>query len=103
MIVATVNPDKEQVKLVSIPRDTLVQLQGADEFNMQKINAAYNVGGSDMAMSTVEKMFDVPIDYYVTVNMGGLSKIVDAVGGVDVDVPLRSNGTGASLLRARCI
>lgn len=87
MIVATVNPKKEQVKLVSIPRDTLAELQGTKSFDMQKINAAYNVGGSKMAKATVEKMFDVPIDYYVTINMGALSKIVDAVGGVDVNVP----------------
>ncbi|AXN36518.1 LytR family transcriptional regulator [Latilactobacillus curvatus] len=101
MIVATVNPDKEQVKLVSIPRDTLAQLQGAEKFDMQKINAAYNVGGSDMAMSTVEKMLEVPIDYYVTVNMGGLSKIVDAVGGVDVDVPFTFEWNGSEFTKGK--
>ncbi|KRM24335.1 cell envelope-related function transcriptional attenuator common domain protein [Latilactobacillus graminis DSM 20719] len=101
MIVATVNPEKKEVKLVSIPRDTLAQLQGADQFNMQKINAAYNVGGSDMAMNTVEKMFDVPINYYVTVNMGGLSKIVDAVGGVDVEVPFTFEWNGSEFTKGQ--
>jgi len=101
MIVATVNPKKNQVKLVSIPRDTLAQLQGAESFNMQKINAAYNVGGSKMAMSTVEKMFDIPIDYYVTVNMGALSKIVTAIGGVDVDVPFDFAWNGSSFTKGK--
>lgn len=101
MIVATVNPEKQQVKLVSIPRDTLAQLQGAESFNMQKINAAYNVGGSKMAMSTVEKMFDVPINYYITVNMGALSKMVDAVGGVNVDVPFSFAWNGSSFTKGK--
>lgn len=101
MIVATVNPKKEQVKLVSIPRDTLAELQGTKTFDMQKINAAYNVGGSKMAKKTVEKMFNVPIDYYVTVNMGALSKIVDAVDGVDVDVPFSFEWNGSSFKKGK--
>ncbi|WP_424348590.1 LCP family protein [Latilactobacillus sp. 5-91] len=101
MIVATVNPKKEQVKLVSIPRDTLAELQGTKTFNMQKINAAYNVGGSKMAKKTVEKMFDVPIDYYVTINMGALSKIVDAVGGVDVNVPFSFKSNGSTFTKGK--
>lgn len=101
MIVATVNPKKEQVKLVSIPRDTLAELQGTKTFDMQKINAAYNVGGSKMAKATVEKMFDVPIDYYVTINMGALSKIVDAVGGVDVNVPFSFKSNGSTFTKGK--
>ncbi|WP_407891917.1 LCP family protein [Lacticaseibacillus sp. N501-2] len=87
MIIAVVNPQKHTTKLVSIPRDTVAQLIGTQSFNMQKINAAYNVGGSDMAVNTVQKLVNVPIKYYLTINMGGLEKVVDDVGGVDVDVP----------------
>lgn len=54
---------------------------------MQKINAAYNVGGSDMAINTVSKLVNVPISYYLTINMGALEKVVNAVGGIDVVVP----------------
>ncbi|KRL39597.1 LCP family protein [Lacticaseibacillus manihotivorans] len=87
MIVAVVNPQKHTTKLISIPRDTVAQLIGTKSFNMQKINAAYNVGGSDMAINTVSKLVNVPIKYYLTINMGGLEKVVDDVGGVDVNVP----------------
>ncbi|WP_416353862.1 LCP family protein [Agrilactobacillus fermenti] len=89
MILTTINSQKKKVNMVSIPRDTMAQMQysNSDKFNVQKVNAAYNIGGSSMAISTVEKLVNTPIDYYVTINMGALSKIVDAVGGVDVDVP----------------
>ncbi|MFD1672453.1 LCP family protein [Agrilactobacillus yilanensis] len=93
MILATVNKDKEKVNLVSIPRDTMAKMQykNSSKFNIQKINAAYNLGSSSMAISTVEKLVNVPIDYYVTIDMSALSKIVDAVGGIDVDVPFSFN------------
>jgi LCP family protein required for cell wall assembly len=87
MIVATINPKIKRTLLVSVPRDTAAQLIGTKEFDMQKINAAYNIGGSKMAKETVSSLLNVPINYYVTVNMGGLEQIVNAVGGVDVDVP----------------
>ncbi|MFD1485758.1 LCP family protein [Lacticaseibacillus baoqingensis] len=87
MIVAVVNPQKKTTTMVSIPRDTVAQLIGTESFNMQKINAAYNVGGSDMAIDTVSKLVDVPIKYYMTINMGALENVVDAVGGIDVNVP----------------
>lgn len=94
MIVATVNNTKKKINLVSIPRDTMAKMQytNSDKFNIQKVNAAYNLGGSAMAMNTVEKLVGLPnIDYYVTIDMGALSKIVDSVGGVDVDVPFSFN------------
>ncbi|EPC61115.1 Transcriptional regulator lytR [Lacticaseibacillus paracasei subsp. paracasei Lpp14] len=87
MIVAVVNPKTKKTTMVSIPRDTAAELIGTKEFNMQKINAAYNVGGSDMAINTVSKLVNVPISYYLTINMGALEKVVNAVGGIDVVVP----------------
>lgn len=87
IIVATVNPAKKKTTLTSIPRDTVAQMIGTKQFNMQKINAAYNIGGSDMAINTVSKLINVPISYYLTINMGALEKVVNAVGGVDVQVP----------------
>lgn len=88
MIIMTVNPKKEKVMMYSIPRDTMAQMIGTSKINVQKINAAYNIGKSKMAMNTVSKLVNVPINYYVTVNMGGLEKMVNAVGGVDVVSPL---------------
>lgn len=87
MIVATINPKTKKTLLVSIPRDTAAQLIGTRQFNMQKVNAAYNVGSSTMAKNTISKLLNIPINYYVTVNMGGMEQIVNAVGGIDVDVP----------------
>lgn len=86
MIVTVVNPKKKTTTMVSIPRDTAAKMIGTKSFNMQKINAAYEIGGSKMAVNTSSSLVNVPIKYYLTVNMGALEKIVDAVGGVDVNV-----------------
>ncbi|HIW89245.1 MAG TPA: LCP family protein [Candidatus Ligilactobacillus excrementipullorum] len=87
LIVATVNPAKKRVTLTSIPRDTEVRIAGSDN-SYDKINTAYTIGGVSTAIKTVQNTLHVPIDYYVLVNMGGLRKIVDAVGGVTVTPPL---------------
>lgn len=84
LMVATVNPKTEKTVLYSIPRDTLVELCGDGKRDMQKLNAAYNLGGVKMARRTVSKLLGIPIDYYLTMNMGGLEKLVDAVGGITV-------------------
>lgn len=83
IIVATVNPHTETAYLTSIPRDTQVQVKG-DTQAYEKINAAYTIGGPGKAVETVQDLIDVPIDFYALVNMGGLRKMVDAVGGVDL-------------------
>ncbi|MCA1055190.1 LytR family transcriptional regulator [Rossellomorea aquimaris] len=82
MIVLTVNPDTESVKMLSIPRDTLTDIVGHG--TRDKINHAYAFGGVDMAMDTVEGLLDIPLDYYVKINMEGFEDIVDAVGGITV-------------------
>lgn len=84
MIVVTINPKTKKTTMVSIPRDTYTQIVGSQ--TQDKINAAYTYGGTETALKTVEKLLNVPINYYVLVNMSGLEKIVDAVGGVDVNV-----------------
>ena len=99
MIVATVNPGTKKVLLTSVPRDTMAEMVGSSGFNVQKVNAAYREGGSKMAMNTVSQLLNVPLDYYVTINMGGLEKIVDAVGGVDVDVPFAFSYGGSSFTK----
>lgn len=85
MMVVTINPKTKKSAMVSIPRDTLVKIAGTDD--TEKINAAYTVGGASTAMKTVENLLNVPINYYVTINMGGLEKVVNAIGGIDVTVP----------------
>lgn len=86
MIVVVINPKTKTTNMVSLPRDTVAKMVGTKRFNMQKINAAYEIGGSKMAVNTSSELVNVPIKYYLTVNMGALEKVVDAVGGVDVDV-----------------
>ena len=82
MMVMAANPNTESSTLVSIPRDTYTEIAGRG--TMDKINHAYAFGGTSMAVNTVQNMFNIPIDYYVSVNMEGLEQIVDALGGVTV-------------------
>lgn len=82
MIIMTVNPSLNSTKMVSIPRDTYTEIIGHG--TMDKLNHAYAFGGIEMALDSVENLFDMPIDYVVEVNMEGFQKIVDAVGGVTV-------------------
>jgi polyisoprenyl-teichoic acid--peptidoglycan teichoic acid transferase len=82
IIVLTVNPNNNSVKMLSIPRDTRTEIVGKGK--QDKINHAYAFGGVSMAIDTVENFLDIPIDYYIQVNMEGFKDIVDAVGGVTV-------------------
>ena len=83
IIVMTVNPKKESIHMVSIPRDTRTEIIGKGI--QDKINHAYAYGGVEMSMATVENFLDIPIDYFIQVNMEGFKEIVDAVGGVTVN------------------
>ncbi|PER75656.1 LytR family transcriptional regulator [Bacillus cereus] len=82
LMVITLNPKNNSMKTVSIPRDTYTEIVGKGKSD--KINHAYAFGGVDMSVATVEKFLNVPINYYIEVNMEGFKDIVDAVGGVDV-------------------
>ena len=83
MIVITVNPEKKSMEMLSIPRDTRTEIVGRG--TVDKINHAYAFGGVEMSMNTVEKFLDIPIDYYVKMNMQGFKDIVNAVGGITVN------------------
>lgn len=89
LILATLNPEKNKATMTSIPRDTLAEIKQdpGDKYYMFRINSAYEVGGSDSSVKTVSSLLNTPIHYYATVNMKALKSLVDAVGGVDVDVP----------------
>lgn len=88
IMLATFNPDQQSMRLVSIPRDTLVNIP---DYKEDKINHAYSIGGKEKVIETVEEFLDIPIDYYATVNFKGFTNIIDAVGGVTVDVPFDFN------------
>lgn len=89
LILATANPGKSKATMTSIPRDTLANILGdpGDKYNMFRVNSAYGIGGSTASMRTVSALLNVPIHYYVEVNMKALKSLVNAVGGVDVKVP----------------
>lgn len=82
IMVATVNPDEESVKLVSIPRDTLITLPSGQP---EKINAMYAIGGISQTIDMVEDYLDIPISFYATLDFDGLVALVDAVGGIQVN------------------
>ncbi|MGN7402160.1 polyisoprenyl-teichoic acid--peptidoglycan teichoic acid transferase TagU [Cytobacillus praedii] len=83
MIVLTVNPNQNSIKMLSIPRDTRTEIVGHG--TEDKINHAYAFGGIEMSMATVEDFLNIPIDYYLQINMEGFKDIVDSVGGVTVN------------------
>src|SRR5699024_508870 len=89
MILATANPQKNSATMTSIPRDTLADIKGdpGDKYFMFRVNSAYEIGGHESSMKTVSSMLNVPINYYLEVNMKALKSLVNAVGGVDVNVP----------------
>lgn len=92
MVVVTINPHTQKTTLLSIPRDTYTEIVGYG--TSDKINHAYAFGGTAMSINTVQQMLDIPIDFYVMVNMAGIQEIVDAVGGITVESPLAFNQNG---------
>ncbi len=99
MMVMTVNPNTEKTTLLSIPRDTYVEIVGKGF--QDKINHAYSFGGPAMSMNTVQNYLDIPVDYYVSVNMKGIQQIVDAVGGITLTPSRSFNQDGFSFVEAQ--
>lgn len=83
MMLGKANFDTGEIDLLSIPRDTRVKVKGKND----KINHAHSYGGPELAIKTVEDFLNVNIDYYVKVDFKGIKEIVDAIGGVELDVP----------------
>ena len=85
LMVATVDPDTKKVNLLSIPRDSRVEIVGKGIED--KITHAHAYGGTEMTINTVENFLNIPIDYYVKVNFEGFKEVIDEIGGITVDVP----------------
>jgi len=75
-----------KLHLMSVPRDTRVRL---DKHGYQKINAAYAYGGTGMAKDAVGDLLGLHVDYFLKANFDGFSQVVDALGGVTVDIKTR--------------
>lgn len=83
IMIATINQKDNNLRLTSIMRDTYVKIPG---FQDNKINAAYHNGGMKTLVATIKENFGVQVDGYVLVNFGSFQKIIDAIGGIDIEL-----------------
>ena len=83
IIVMRVDPVKNIVSMVSIPRDTMIEIDGV---GTQKFNAAYTYGGESGTIAAVKKLTGVNIDHFAEVNFESMVGLIDAIGGIDVEV-----------------
>lgn len=91
MILMSLNPKTNSMKMLSIPRDTYVNIPGR---GMDKINHAYAFGDVELSVQTVEEAFDLPVHFYGKVNMEGFEQGVDVLGGVTVNNKLEFSQDG---------
>lgn len=83
LFVTMLDTSRNQAALLSVPRDTLVSIPG---HGWDKVNHAYAYGGHDLSRKTLENFLGIQINNYVLVDFQGFIKLVDAIGGVDIDV-----------------
>ena len=83
MIILSINSSSDTISLVSLMRDTYVQIPG---HGGAKLNAAYQYGGPELLMDTIEENFYIEVDEYFTVNFTSFASIVDTVGGVEMEI-----------------
>lgn len=86
LFVMTVDTNTKEVAMLSIPRDTRVKIPGK---SWDKINHAYALGGQKLTQQAVEGLLGIKIDHYIEINFAGFKKIIDAMGGVTIDVEKR--------------
>lgn len=83
IMLANLDMEHRRISLISIPRDTRVQIPG---YGTDKINSAHSLGGPVLTQRVVQDLLNVPIDYYAVVKINGFKNIIDAVGGLELDV-----------------
>ncbi len=84
IMLAFIQPQTGEAKVLSIPRDTYVTIPGGGK---TKINHAYSFGGMPLTTATIESVFGIKVDNYVEVDFNGFAALVDALGGVTLDIP----------------
>lgn len=87
IVLMSINPKDKKTVMVSVPRDTRAEIVGRN--TTEKLNHAYAYGGPKMAVNSLEKVMNVPVDHYIAINMDGVKTVIDELNGVDVV----SNGT----------
>ncbi len=83
-LLVAVDAKNGKIDVVSLPRDTLLDVS----WPVKKLNNAYHHGGFTQTMAEVSRLLGIPVDHYVTVKLRGFEQLVDAIGGVDFDIPV---------------
>jgi LCP family protein required for cell wall assembly len=91
IMIARFSGDRQHAQLISIPRDSWVDIPGHGK---NKINASYALGGPSLLIQTVEQLTDVRIDHYVAIDFDGIARVTDDLGGVDVVVAEETSNGG---------
>lgn len=93
IVLMSINPKDNKTVMVSIPRDMRTEIVGHN--STEKLNHAYAYGGPKMAVHSLEKLMDVPVDHYIAINMDGVKTVIDNLGGVNItsDTTFTTTGT----------
>lgn len=83
LMVISFDPDRDRISALSIPRDVQATIPGV---GLNKINGAYAFGGPSLTIRTVEDLLGIPVHYYVKLGPASFARIIDAIGGIDIDV-----------------
>ncbi|MGH2404029.1 MAG: LCP family protein [bacterium] len=83
LLLLSFDPDRRRISVLSIPRDTRAQIPG---YGQTKINASYAYGGPRLTIKTVERLLGVTVNHYVKLGAESFSQLIDAVGGIEIDV-----------------
>ena len=75
------------IHATSLPRDTLIDV----DWNVKKLNSAYNVGGISRVQTETGRLLGIPVDFYITVDLQGFVELVNAINGVDFEIPIDMN------------
>lgn len=86
MMVTAVDMEQKKAALLSVPRDTRVKIDG---YGYEKINHAYAYGGHKLSQNAIENLLGVSIDHYILIDTKAFERIIDAIGGIDINVEKR--------------
>ncbi len=86
MMLVSLNKKTKQIKLVSFMRDSYLYIEGKNNSYCSKLNAAFSMGGPETLMNTIENNYKIEIDDFVMVNFESFKSIIEAMGGITVDV-----------------
>ena len=96
MIILAINSKTDEISLISLMRDCYVEIPN---YGCNKLNAAYSFGGAELLMDTIEYNFGIAVEDYVAVNFVSVANIVDAVGGIDIDISDAEAGEINNIMR----